>query len=47
MGMPGREGEGNVTCYISLNDHYSAREIQKVLQELDPNLAERLRKALR
>lgn len=34
-------------CYINLNDHYSAREVLKLLQELDRNLAERLRKALR
>ncbi|MDW7759438.1 MAG: tetratricopeptide repeat protein [Acidobacteriota bacterium] len=34
-------------CYVNLNDHFSAREVLKVLEKLDRGFAERLRKVVR
>jgi Flp pilus assembly protein TadD len=33
--------------YINLNDNYSAREVLKVLQQLDRNLADRLSRLIK
>jgi Flp pilus assembly protein TadD len=34
-------------AYINLNDNYSAREVLRVLQKLDPNLANRLSRLIK